>query len=174
MPNVHKAILLICVLALVAAACGDGNQPGAASDGQPEESVPNSTATTVVTGIHLESMELGSVLVDGDGFTLYALVTDTSATSRCVDACAVAWPPVGIDAMGSPGEGLDQAQFGELTRPDGSRQTTYAGNPLYRFAGDSAPGVVNGQAVDNVWFVIDANGGAVGAPAEDDYGGGNY
>ena len=38
---------------------------------------------------------LGSVLVDGQGLTLYLFVPDKqSSTSTCYGACAKAWPPL--------------------------------------------------------------------------------
>jgi hypothetical protein len=38
-----------------------------------------------------------------------------------------------------------------------------AGHPLYFFAGDAAPGDVAGQGVNGVWFLVMADGQAVGA-----------
>ena len=56
---------------------------------------------------------------------------------------------------------------GATTRNDGAEQLTINGRPVYLFAGDAAPGHVNGQGVNGVWFVIGADGepvdGSVGA-----------
>ena len=41
---------------------------------------------------------------------------------------------------------------------------TYNGWPLYYFAADSAPGDVNGQGVNDVWYVLDAAGNGIGLP----------
>jgi predicted lipoprotein with Yx(FWY)xxD motif len=35
---------------------------------------------------------------------------------------------------------------------------TYNNWPLYHFAGDSAPGDTNGQGLNDVWFVVGADG----------------
>ena len=61
------------------------------------------------------------------------------------------------------GEGLDESLVGTITRDDGTVQGTYNGWPLYYFSGDSAPGDVNGQGLNDVWWVIDASGTAIGA-----------
>jgi predicted lipoprotein with Yx(FWY)xxD motif len=41
--------------------------------------------------------------------------------------------------------GAAKSLVGETTRAGGARQLTYAGHPLYRFAGDSSPGSISGQ-----------------------------
>jgi hypothetical protein len=48
--------------------------------------------------------------------------------------------------------------------------------PLYRYAPDAAPGDTNGQGVNDVWFVVGADGVPIEAaaagnvPVGDDYG----
>ncbi|MDH5372750.1 MAG: hypothetical protein OEX97_07385, partial [Acidimicrobiia bacterium] len=39
---------------------------------------------------------------------------------------------------------------------------TYNGWPLYYFANDSAPGDINGQGLNDVWYVVSAEGDAIG------------
>jgi predicted lipoprotein with Yx(FWY)xxD motif len=51
--------------------------------------------------------------------------------------------------------------LGTITATDGSTQITLNGLPLYYFKGDSAPGDVNGQAVQNVWWVVSPTGAAI-------------
>jgi len=48
--------------------------------------------------------------------------------------------------------------LGVFTRPDGTRQVTVNGWPLYYFAGDLKPGDANGDGVNNNWYVIRLNG----------------
>jgi hypothetical protein len=43
-------------------------------------------------------------------------------------------------------------------RSDGSSQVTYGGWPLYYYSGDAAPGDVNGQGVNGVWYVVSPDG----------------
>ena len=59
--------------------------------------------------------------------------------------------------MGLPGS------LSTISRPDGGRQVTYNGMPLYTYSGDAAPGEANGQAIDNVWFAVTPNGSSSGA-----------
>lgn len=73
--------------------------------------------------------------------------------------CGMA-PPAG---RAEGGEGADQSLLGTITRTDGSTQVTYNGWPLYFWAEDSAPGDTTGQGVNDVWWVVDAAGDAVGA-----------
>ena len=50
---------------------------------------------------------------------------------------------------------------GETTRPGGVHQLTYAGHPLYTFAGDASPGATNGQGSEAFgarWDVLTPEG----------------
>ena len=51
-----------------------------------------------------------------------------------------------------------------MTRSDGSAQLAAGIWPLYRFAGDAAPGDVNGQGSGDVWFAASPEGKLLGAP----------
>ena len=48
--------------------------------------------------------------------------------------------------------------LGTTTRNDGFTQVTYNGWPLYYFAFDEKPGDANGQASNDVWWVLSAVG----------------
>jgi predicted lipoprotein with Yx(FWY)xxD motif len=91
---------------------------------------------------------LGTILADAKGRTLYLFTKDKPTASMCSEACASAWPPALAGHHPTVGAGLDTAALGTLKRPDGRVQVTYAGHPLYRFAGDGGrPGSVRGQRV---------------------------
>jgi predicted lipoprotein with Yx(FWY)xxD motif len=93
----------------------------------------------------LRCTSLGIILTDGQGFTVYAFEADRRTTSRCTGACAAAWPPViTAAARVMVAGGADESLVGEITRA-GARQVTYAGHPLYRYAGDAIPGAITGQ-----------------------------
>jgi len=96
---------------------------------------------------------LGAYLTDGEGKTLYFFTNDANGASACTGGCLAAWP---IYYKANPTLGdtsLHAADFGVITRADGSKQSTYKGWPLYVYAPDAAAGDVKGEAVGGVWFV---------------------
>jgi len=130
--------------------------PAATVSPSPEES-PSAAAPATV---ELAESDLGSILVDADGMTLYLFEADTDDTSTCYDECADTWPAL-VDDAPSAGDGLDAALLDTTERDDGELQVTYAGHPLYHYAPDEAPGDTLGQEVGDVWYVVDAEGSAV-------------
>jgi predicted lipoprotein with Yx(FWY)xxD motif len=146
----------------------------AVTDTQAADTAPADTPTggVPVTGeatVNVsESTDFGSILVDGEGMSLYLFMADTqdSGTSTCGDddGCATEWPP--LISQGSPvaGEGVDATLLSTITRDDGSLQVTYNGWPLYFFAEDTAPGDTNGQGIDEfggLWFLVSPTGEAI-------------
>ncbi len=115
-----------------------------------------------------EAGDLGQVLVDKDGFTLYRFDKDTPkpAKSNCDGDCAKAWPPVVADGDVQI-EGVDQALVGELTRADGTKQVTVGGWGLYRYAKDTKAGETKGQGVGSTWYAANAKGGKAGQAAKE-------
>jgi predicted lipoprotein with Yx(FWY)xxD motif len=103
--------------------------------------------------------EFGTILVDGEGMTLYLFTQDTPNTSTCFDQCLEAWPI--LEGEPTAGEGVDESLLGSIERDDGTVQATYNEWPLYYFAQDQAPGDTTGQAVNDVWWVIDTEGAAI-------------
>ena len=144
--------LSLAALALAAAgtlaACG-GNS-GYGSDGS------NPPPSTGAPTIEVSSTSLGDVLTDGSGRTLYLFTHDSGASSACDSGCVSVWPPL----TGTPtaGSGADSSLLGTITRSDGSTQATYAGHPLYYYSGDSGAGDVNGQEIQDSWYVVNASG----------------
>jgi len=106
-----------------------------------------------------EVPRMGSVVVDAEGWTTYRFDLDTAnpPTSACFDVCNRSWLPILAD--GAPTlTGLDPAKVGTIDRPDGGKQLTLGGWPLYRFLGDAGPAKWKGQAVNNSWWVVGSNG----------------
>lgn len=154
---------VLAAVLLVAAACGGGDDT-AAEDTTTTTSPPESAAAA--DGVQLAETSLGEVLVGPEGMTLYGFTVDDPGVSNCYDACEQAWPPLDGDTPVSAG--LDASLFSTTERDDGTSQLVIGEWPLYYFAGDAAPGDVNGQDVEGVWFVVDANGELIGAEAMDD------
>ena len=90
----------------------------------------------------------GTVLVAGsNGMTVYKYRADVagSGKSACNGGCATSWPPLTVPRGTSLTDGSGASgKLATIRRSDGTLQVTYNGHPLYFFAGDSAPGDVNG------------------------------
>jgi predicted lipoprotein with Yx(FWY)xxD motif len=107
------------------------------------------------------SQRLGeSVLVSSQGRTLYALSPETASHLLCTSSsCLKFWPPLTVashDTNLKAGMGV-KGHFGILRRSNGMLQVTYAGMPLYRFAGDHAKGEANGEGLHSfggAWHVL--------------------
>ena len=110
---------------------------------------------------------LGTVLVAGNGFTLYMFAPDKrSGVSTCYKACATAWPPLLLVGTDGPvyGHGVNPNLLGTTKRTDGTVQLTYNGWPLYLWVTDSVPGQATGQGINNnggLWYVLNPAGQVV-------------
>jgi predicted lipoprotein with Yx(FWY)xxD motif len=108
---------------------------------------------------------LGTVLVDGNGLTLYLFVPDKqSGKSTCYSTCAQGWPPLLLPTgVTTPlaGAGVDSTLLGTTHRTDGTTQLTYNKWPLYLWVNDSQPGQATGQGINNLgglWYVLSPQG----------------
>ncbi|WP_372668310.1 SCO0930 family lipoprotein [Amycolatopsis kentuckyensis] len=164
------AVVAVAGLALVAA-CGTNPyatsgavQPAAqqqlsASTVQASSGVQAQLVTSTVEG-------LGAVLADAAGHTLYRYAKDSAKPSRaaCADTCAQAWPPLLSDSP-ALAAGVDARLTGLVTRPDGRKQVTVAGWPVYTYAKDTGAGVALGQNVSADWAAITPAGEKAAASA---------
>jgi len=95
---------------------------------------------------------IGSYLTDIKGMTLYQFKKDSPGKSACEGPCVDNWPLFyrkNVEAA----EGLAAGDFGTIVRPDGKRQTTYKGMPLYYFKKDAKPGDTAGEGFKDLWSV---------------------
>ena len=97
--------------------------------------------------------DLGDILVDARGMTLYLYTQDEPSVSHCDGQCAAAWPPL-LTQTPPTGPDAIAAGLASITRDDGTQQVTYNGAPLYYWAKDTQPGDTTGQNVGGVWFVV--------------------
>lgn len=97
---------------------------------------------------------LGKILVNGAGRTLYVFTGDKPNQATCTAGCASVWPPLTI-AKGSKlvaGPGL--RHLGTIAAGN-RRQVTWNKHPLYLYALDTGPRVVNGNGVKQgsaIWY----------------------
>lgn len=188
--TIRSAPTVAAVLAaLLLAGCGGGDDPAATGDADQTEATddsgtddggegdagddPGDADATEDDGAAMEGpvlatadTELGTVLVDGEGMTLYLFDNDADGESACYDSCAETWPPLTGEV--TAGEGVDASLIGTTERTDGTTQVTYDGNPLYYYAADSAAGDTNGQGVGGVWWVVGPDGSRITEDASAD------
>jgi predicted lipoprotein with Yx(FWY)xxD motif len=154
-----KRIALLLTVVLALAGCGSDYGDGGSS-GSSDASASAKISTAKAGG--------QTVLVDGDGMTLYALSAEKGGKFICTDAkCLSAWHPV----EGKP-DGVDG--LSTIKRPDGAEQVAYKDQPLYTFSGDKAKGDTNGEGVKDVgtWHAVTTSGESTGGGGGGGYGGG--
>ncbi len=170
------ALFLLPTVGLLAAACSSGSgssntaastttsrvaTSAAGSGGQPATAGPSPYYEVKTAFVS----RLGTILVDGQGLTLYMFVPDDQrGESTCYNECASGWPPLrlptGVTNPVAAGH-AEVSLLGTTTRKDGGLQVTYNGWPLYTWAGDSGPGQATGQGLNNlggVWYVLSPKG----------------
>jgi predicted lipoprotein with Yx(FWY)xxD motif len=120
-------------------------------------------ATPVVKTV--AGTKFGTVLVNARGRTLYRYTLDGKGVNRCTSnaTCAKYWPQLLVKAGVKPtgGAGVQSSLLGTIKAKNGMLQVTYAGFPLYMFAGDTKAGQVNGQAFEKHWYVVNTKGAFV-------------
>jgi predicted lipoprotein with Yx(FWY)xxD motif len=125
---------------------------------------PPATTEPTGTALKIGQTDLGSVLVDSKGLTLYRWAHDTSSTSTCTGDCAQYWPPLVTNGAPVANTGVNAGLLGTSTRSDGRTQVTYAGHPLYSFVQDTKPGDTLGEGLTGFggrWDPVSATGAAV-------------
>lgn|SRR3954469_14362993 len=161
-------LILIALAAAALTACGSSSQ-------QAQKPAAASPATTVALA---KVSGVGQVLVDSKGFALYSPKQDTSGMIRCTGSCTAIWVPLTV--KGSPtGDPTVAAKLGTVMRPDGRKQVTFDGRPLYTFAEDSSPKTVSGNGASDQFGGVHFNWkvasvGTTTTPSSGGSGGGYY
>ena len=122
-------ILAAIVAALALAACGGGD----GGSGSTASASSNSGETVAVEEIG----DAGGALVDSTGQALYTSDQEARGMVLCTDGCESFWTPLTLDP-GQP-KGSVPGELGVVERPDGTRQVTYDGTPVYSFT-EEGPG----------------------------------
>ncbi len=167
MKRIVYALCLISALGAVIAGCGSSSESagGAYSGGNDGGSEGKQASDSEPIGIAVVSSkkvdDLGKVLVDSEGRTLYDFQNDkhslySAFSSACYGACAENWPPLLTEGEPEAEGGAFPTKSSTLQRKDGTLQVTYYGHPLYTYVGDKKPGEANGNEVTafgGKWYV---------------------
>ena len=153
------SVAALPLVALAVAGCGS-----ASSSVSPPTTKDGRAAT-----IGAANENLGKILVNSQGRTLYLFQKDSGTTSECTGACAANWPPLRANSPPRIGGGANASLVASTMRSDGSRQITYNNHPLYTFVKDTRAGDTNGEgltAFGGTWYAISPAGNqVVGQPA---------
>lgn len=123
-----------------------------------------SASSSSTTKVGTANSNLGRILVDRHGRTLYLFARDKRGKSACSGACAAYWPPLIASSKPRAVTGAKQSLLGRTRRADGRMQVTYRHHPLYRFSGDTGRGQTNGQSLDDFggeWWVLSPAGNKI-------------
>jgi predicted lipoprotein with Yx(FWY)xxD motif len=145
----------LVIAAFAVAGCGSSGGSNANSPAPPK----NANGQPATVGVANEN--LGKILVDSQGRTLYLFERDSGTKSTCSDACAVEWPPLRATRKPTVGSGANASIVATTARSDGQPQITYNGHPLYVFSADQKAGDTNGQGVNafgGLWYVLSSSG----------------
>lgn len=168
-------------VALLAAGCGgSGKSTTSAASGSPYSEAQSTTSaasapagatsstsaqsTTASAGVVVTTKhsKLGPILAAGPKrLTVYMFEGDKGSTSSCSGGCTQVWPPVTTAAGATVAGAAFAADLGTITRPDGTKQVTYKGHPLYFFSQDKDNGDAYGQGVKGFgasWYVLKPTG----------------
>src|SRR5262249_9003232 len=147
-----------------AAPCGS---PGPAAPNPPTPSPPASAAGVTVSAANVTGV--GTILVNGQGRTLYMLTSEKGGKITCTDdnGCTKVWPdtelPKGMTAA-TAGPGIQAPLLGTVKNPAGDLYVTYHGWPLSTYTGDSGPGQAHGEAITafgGTWYVLNTAGNPI-------------
>jgi predicted lipoprotein with Yx(FWY)xxD motif len=173
--NPLKLAMPATAASLLIAACGGTSGYTAASPAttsQPAVPASNSSAVAIKTATNAK---LGTILVDGEGMTLYHLSGEQAGKFICTtSACLGIWHPVTVTSAGAPAGGV--TSLGTVKRPDGTTQVTYQGTPLYTFTQDRQPGEANGEGIKDVgtWSAVTTGSSGSTSPSPSSEAGYKY
>jgi predicted lipoprotein with Yx(FWY)xxD motif len=152
-PALSAAAVGSLVLIIAAAGTAAASPSAMSSGGRP-------------TTIKLHKTSRGMILVNNQGFTLYAFGKDRRNHDSCVSIrnCTGRWPIVTTSGKPRAAGGVNRSMLGTI-RVKGKTQVTYGGHPLYRYALDGGPGQTSYVGVSQfhgVWRAVKASGQTVG------------
>jgi predicted lipoprotein with Yx(FWY)xxD motif len=152
--------LAACAAAAIAA-CSSSSPDSAAGSPGSTLAGPTISAKSV--------LGVGTVLVDGQGQTLYLLTSEKGGKITCTAAngCTQAWPETLLASgatAATAGPGVQSSLLGTVRDASGQLEVTYHHWPLYTFSGDPGPGVAKGQGLTSfggTWYALNESGNPV-------------
>ena len=176
---------LVLGAAITVAACGSSSSSTASGSGSASSAPAGGSSSTPAVTISAKSVPgVGTVLVNGQGRTLYLLSSEKGGKITCTDdnGCTKVWPdtelPKGMTAA-QAGSGVQASLLGTVKAASGGLYVTYNRWPLYTFSGDAGPGAAHGQGITSfggTWYALTTSGNpATGqAASSPSSGGGGY
>ncbi|TMK39266.1 MAG: hypothetical protein E6G66_17885 [Actinobacteria bacterium] len=154
------------VLALAACSKSTTTGTGSASPSASASQTANADAAFTVTTASLPGV--GTVLVNGNGQTLYLLSSEQGGKITCTDdnGCTKVWPDTELPSgktAGIAGTGVQASLLSTVKSADGKLYVTYNTFPLYTFSGDTKTGTAAGQGITSfggTWSAITPAGAA--------------
>jgi predicted lipoprotein with Yx(FWY)xxD motif len=156
--TLFATVAVVPLAALAVAGCGGNSSDTSAS------TAPSTTTSGRPGTVDVANSDLGTILVNAQGRTLYLFQKDSGTTSECTGACASAWPPLRANGKPTVGAGATASLVGTTQRSDGAPQVTYNGHPLYLYQGDTQAGDTTGEgstAFGGGWYAVSSAGDQV-------------
>lgn len=158
-----STVALAALLSGCAGTGGTATSPTSAATTPPGSaaatSAPASTSAAAAPDLKVADSAAGRIVVDGKGMSVYYYTKDVkdSGTSTCTGGCLDAWPPA-LAAADTPTVDGVTGTVGTIATPDGQKQLTVNGMPVYYYAKDLAAGDILGQGVGGVWYLVAPTG----------------
>jgi predicted lipoprotein with Yx(FWY)xxD motif len=157
------ALFTPLLVAGLLAGCGSSSSSSSSATTS-SAAAASTTSTTASTsnGVTISTASiagLGTVLVNGEGHTLYTFAPDNRSKVTCTGGCAVYWPPAKLSSGEKPvaAGAVKASLLGSDPDPSGGQVATYNGWPLYTFLPEKTAGTATGQALNSsggLWYVI--------------------
>ena len=173
-PSAHRLLggSLLLGAAIAVAACGASGTTASGSGSSPSSGTAGSAGSSPSSAVTVSAKNVpgvGTVLVNGQGQTLYLLTSEKGGKITCTgsNGCTKIWPeitlPQGTTAA-KASAGVTSSLLATVKDASGNPEVTYNGWPLYTYAADSGPGVAHGQGIatfGGTWYVLNASGDPV-------------
>ena len=173
-PSAHRLLggSLLLGAAITVAACGASGTTASGSGSSPSSGTAGSAGSSPSSAVTVSAKNVpgvGTVLVNGQGQTLYLLTSEKGGKITCTggNGCTKFWPeitlPQGTTAARA-GSGVMSSLLGTVKDASGNLEVTYNGWPLYTFSGDSGSGAAHGEGLatfGGIWYVLTASGNPV-------------